>query len=139
MSDKQPKFGYNDVMRSIDEFFQQTYERIHSNPLFAEPIPIQVQDNRNEFIIEAMLPGIDKKQIRLDIYRHSIRIQILHEEVTEMNHDKEKVSQRNETVELRERVVSVPFPIQKEQVRATYRNGLLKISITNKDEAIQID
>ena len=89
MSDQQPwskklPQGYQDILKSIDHFFQQTYENIQDNPLFVMPIPVNIYEHNETFIIEAELPGVDKKQIDLDIYQQSIRIKVSQDERSEI-------------------------------------------------------
>ncbi|WP_332694646.1 Hsp20/alpha crystallin family protein [Halalkalibacter lacteus] len=144
MSDQQPwskkiPQGYQDILKSIDSFFQHTYEQIQDNPLFLAPIPINVFQEHQSLIIEAELPGTDKKQIKLDILRQSICIQVTQDERSEYKDDKQGIHERHNRTQVRQRVIPVPFLIQEQDVKATYKNGLLRISIPNNRKQIPID
>ncbi|MFC0471829.1 Hsp20/alpha crystallin family protein [Halalkalibacter kiskunsagensis] len=144
MSDHQPwskkiPQGYQDILKSIDSFFQQTYEQIQENPLFLPPIPVHVFEEQDALIIEAELPGIDKNQINLDILRQSIRIQVTQDERSEYKDDNQGIHERHNRTQVRQRVIPVPFIIQEHGVKATYKNGLLRISIPNNRKQIPID
>ena len=130
---------YHDALKSIDDFFTQTYEQIQTNPLFLPPIPIQIREEKDLWIAEAALPGIDKKQINLDIYRQSIRIQVKHTEQTEIIDQEKKVTEWHGQTQVRQRVIPVPFLINEQSVNATYKNGLLRIVIPNKRKNISIE
>lgn len=143
-SEKQPKpkkipSGYRDILRSIDDFFQQTYQHLQDHPLFDPPIPVRVIEQSDLFIIEAELPGVDKKQIQLDIYRQSVRIRVNHSEHVQVNNEKNEMIEKHDSMQIRERIIPIPFSIKEQDVKATYRNGLLKIKIPNKRQHIQID
>jgi HSP20 family molecular chaperone IbpA len=144
MSDHQPwskkiPQGYQDILKSIDSFFQHTYEQIQDNPLFHAPIPIHTFEENRAFIIEAELPGIDKKQIKLDIFQQSIRIQVSQDERSEYKDDKQGIHEHHKRTQIRQRVIPVPFLIQEQDVKATYKNGLLRISIPHNHKQIPID
>ncbi|WP_165763866.1 Hsp20/alpha crystallin family protein [Halalkalibacter urbisdiaboli] len=143
-SEKQPKpkklpTGYRDILKSIDDFFQQTYQHLQEIPLFDHPIPIRVYEQSDYLLIEAELPGVDKQQIHLDIYRQSVRIQVNHSEQVQINNEKNDIVEKRESTQVRERIIPIPFSIEKKDVKAAYRNGLLKIKIPNKRQNIQID
>ncbi|WP_100404205.1 Hsp20/alpha crystallin family protein [Bacillus solitudinis] len=131
--------GYQDILRSIDDFFQQTYQQLQEYPLFNSPIPTRVIENKDVFIIEADLPGIDKNQIQLDIYRQSVRIRVHHHEEVQVNDEKLDVVQKQASSQVRERIIPIPFAVSENDVTATYRNGLLRIKLPNNRRNIEID
>ncbi|ARK30816.1 Hsp20/alpha crystallin family protein [Halalkalibacter krulwichiae] len=144
MSDQQPwskklPQGYQDILKTIDSFFQQTYENIQDNPLFQTPIPVHVFEDKDNYIIEAELPGVEKRQISLDIYRQAIRIQVTEDERTEIIDEKTGMLERRGRTQIRQRVIPVPFNIQEQDVKALYKNGLLRITIPNKRKRIPIE
>ncbi|GAE24447.1 heat shock protein class I [Halalkalibacter wakoensis JCM 9140] len=137
-SNKLPQ-PYQNVLKSIDSFFQNTMQNIHDNPLFLAPIPTNVYETNDSFIIEAELPGVSKKQIGLDVYRHAVRIQVTQDERTEYIDDESGITERVGHRQVRQRVIPVPFFIEEHEVKATYKNGLLQIIIPNKRKQIPIE
>ncbi|MCM3760717.1 Hsp20/alpha crystallin family protein [Alkalihalobacillus oceani] len=131
--------GYHDILKSIDDFFTNTYQQLHDHPLFLAPIPVRISEDQEHWIAEAELPGIDKRQIQLDIYRQSIRIQINNEEHTEYADDTKGVTKRHSQTQIRQRTIPVPFYIDEKSVKASYKNGLLRIVIPTKRKPISID
>lgn len=136
--DKLPK-GYQDILKSIDSFFQQTYDNIQENPLFLTPIPVHVFEDERTLVIEAELPGVEKKQIALDIYRQAIRIQVTQEERSEIIDETKGFTEQRGRTQVRQRVIPVPFIIEEKNVRASYKNGLLRILIPNNRKQIPIE
>ncbi|WP_227936085.1 Hsp20/alpha crystallin family protein [Alkalihalobacillus deserti] len=144
MSDQQPwskklPKGYHGILKSIDNFFQQTYDNIQDNPLFLAPIPVNIFEDEKTFVIEAELPGVEKRQIALDIYRQAIRIQITQDERSEIIDETKGITESRGHTQVRQRVIPVPFIIEEQNVRASYKNGLLRILIPNKRKQIPID
>ncbi|KHF40471.1 Hsp20/alpha crystallin family protein [Halalkalibacter okhensis] len=144
MSNQQPwskklPQNYQDLLKTIDGFFQNTMQQINDNPLFLPPIPTSVYETKDSFIIEAELPGVSKKQINLDIYRQAVRIQVTQDERSEYIDDKSGITERVNHTQMRQRVIPVPFFIQEQEVKATYKNGLLQILIPNKRKQIPIE
>ncbi len=134
MSDQpeQQGHGYRDLLRTIDQFFQQTHSLI-------SPIPIRVIEKKDVWILEAELPGVEKEQIQLDIYRQSVRIQVSHKEQIEYKNEQKKIMQEQKHTQIRERIVPLPFLVEEKQVSATYKNGLLRLTIPNKRKKITIE
>ncbi|MCL7747405.1 Hsp20/alpha crystallin family protein [Halalkalibacter alkaliphilus] len=144
MSDQQPwskklPQNYQDILKTIDGFFQNTMQHINDNPLFLPPIPTTVFESNDSLIIEAELPGVSKSQINLDIYRQAVRIQVTQDERSEYIDDKSGITERVNQTQTRQRVIPVPFFINEQEVKATYKNGLLQIIIPNKRKQIPIE
>ncbi|MDT8860589.1 Hsp20/alpha crystallin family protein [Alkalihalobacillus sp. MEB130] len=131
--------NYQNILKTIDGFFQNTMQQLNDNPLFLAPIPTNVFETNDSFIIEAELPGVSKKQIGLDIYRQTVRIQVTQDERSEYIDDESGITERVGHTQIRQRVIPVPFVIHEQEVKATYKNGLLRIIIPNKRKQISIE
>lgn len=125
-NDEKSSFGYQDVMRSIDDFFHQTYRRFQPPPLFSQSISIRTSNHEDAFEIKAELPGVNKELIRLEALPNALAIRILSPNSSE------------HTIE-RERYVSIPFVYNESDIKATYQNGLLSITIHRKRKQITIE
>lgn len=134
MSDHSKKIGhgYRDLLKSIDHFFHQTSSFVH-------PIPIRISEEKDVWVIEAELPGIEKEQLRLDIYQQAIRIQVNQSEQLEYKDDKEGLIEQQKQSYTRQRIVPLPFLVNEKHVRATYKNGLLQIIIPIHQKPITIE
>ncbi len=124
-----------DVLRSIDSFFQDAFRNFQ----FGGGFPIHQYETKNHYIIEAELPGVKKEQINLDVYNNFIKISIKNSEVIEETDDIHKQFRSFRSYQKAERVISLPFYISQRDVQASYRNGLLKITIINKKRSIEIE
>lgn len=125
-SDSKNSRGYQDVMRSIDDFFHQTYRRFQAPPLFAQSIAVRTQESLEAFIIFAELPGVDKQLIHLEALPHALAIRVMSSESSEQSVEKE-------------RLVSIPFVYGEKDIKANYKDGLLRITIHRHRQSISID
>lgn len=129
---EQPIF---DFLKSIDGFFQDAFRNFH----FVGGFPVQQYETKNLYIIEAQLPGVKKEQINLDIYHNHIKISVQRSEVIEEKNDLQQSYRNTKSYQKAERVILVPFYISESDVKASYRDGLLKITLPNKKRSIEIE
>ena len=120
-------------LQSIDELFQKSI-RLHS------PFSVETSETETEYEIYAELPGINKEQIGIDILDRSITITVQsHEDVTEED-DKHKTFKRQQTFQRLSRTIPFPFPINEKLVKASYKDGLLQITVPKqKGKTIYLD
>lgn len=130
---------YGDFLKSIDHFFVDAFKNLHQFGLFAPTIPIQTYETDQEFIIEAELAGINKEQIRLDVFQNHIRIRVKHEEIIETNDENNQIVHKKSTFSARERIVPLPYPVVEKNVKAKFHNGLLQIRIPIRSNSIEIE
>lgn len=123
------------VLKSIDSFFQGAFSNFH----FGGGFPVHQYETNTHYIIEAELPGIKKEQISLDIYSNQIKISVKNLEVIEEKDDFHNSIIRSRSFQKAERLVMVPFNISEHEVKASYRDGLLKIKFPNKKQTINIE
>ncbi|WP_159439911.1 Hsp20/alpha crystallin family protein [Bacillus sinesaloumensis] len=78
---------------------------------------IDLFETQNEYIIEAELSGYQPEQIQLNVENDTFRIKLT-----------DCVKPPNDTV-LTERVVTLPFELEKKKIEALFRNEILEIYI----------
>jgi HSP20 family protein len=124
-----------DLLKSIDGFFQNAFRNFQ----FVGGFPIHQYETKNHYIIEAQLPGVRKEQIHLDIYSNHIKISVEHSEVIEEKDDIHQVFKSTNSFQKAERFIMLPFHITEKDVKASYRDGILKIIVPNKKRTIEIE
>ena len=124
-----PVKGFLDT---IDDFFRQ--------PMFPQAtFPISVRDLGDKHVVTAELPGIRKEQIGIDILANQLSISVKQLDIFTQEDEKNKTYHHRESVQQSSRTLSFPHPIDEKRVKASYRNGLLEISIPKvKGKAIDI-
>jgi len=110
-------------LESIDDFFKQ--------PLFPQPsFQVRVRNLRNKHIVTAELPGIRKEQISIDIIGDTLSISVKQQDIYIEEDDRNKVFRRSESFQSSSRTITFPHPIDENRTKASYKNGLLEISIS---------
>lgn len=123
-----------DFLRSIDDFFHNSFRDFQ----FMGGFPVHQYETKSHYIIEAKLPGVKKEQIHLDIYSNQIKISVENSEVVEDKDDKHNLYQRSRSYHKAERIIMLPFFITERDIKASYRDGILKIIVPNKKKTIEI-
>ncbi|OIJ18726.1 hypothetical protein BKP45_15690 [Anaerobacillus alkalidiazotrophicus] len=126
---------FADFLKSIDNFFNEAFRNFQ----FVSGFPIKQYETNKHFIIEAELPGIKKEQIKLDIYRNQIKISVQNSEIIEETNDIQQTYRTSQSIQVAERVVLLPYNISEGEIKASYRDGLLKIILPNKRRTIEIE
>ncbi|WNF35632.1 Hsp20/alpha crystallin family protein [Bacillaceae bacterium IKA-2] len=124
-----------DFLRSIDGFFKDSFRNFQ----FISGFPIYQYETKSHYIIEAQLPGVKKEQIHLDIYSNHIKISVEDSKIVEEKDDIHHLYQSSRSYQKAERLIMLPFSINEHDIKASYREGILKISIPNKKKTIKID
>lgn len=138
MSDHTPKDNRNpNFMNSIDHFFQHTFKQL-PNQFWPQSIPIHVDEQRQQFVITADLPGVQKEQIELLTRYQSLIIRVdQHHEQTTIDENTTAVSKQQNSSR-RERRIPVPFSFGDDDIHAQFENGQLKVTISDKRKTIPI-
>ncbi|HZP36145.1 MAG TPA: Hsp20/alpha crystallin family protein [Methylomirabilota bacterium] len=130
-----------DVFRDVTDI-QTQMNRLFDN-FFGQPassgMPDQVRapvadmyETRNEVVVTAELPGLDEKDIHLSITGDLLTIQ----------GERQWTGEGQETSYYRrerwfgkfQRSFTLPMPVQANQVKATYRDGVLTVTLPKADE-----
>ncbi|WP_251635183.1 Hsp20/alpha crystallin family protein [Neobacillus niacini] len=109
------------VLQSIDEFF--------SSPFPGGAFPIQVRESEDKYIITAELPGVKKEQIRLNILPNQLTISIENNESETTEGLNNHFFQKRISHERLSRTIPLPVVINEKMVKASYRDGLLTITV----------
>jgi HSP20 family protein len=92
-----------------------------------------VSETEKEFIVKAEVPGMDKTDIDVNLSDGMLTIK------GEKKHEKESESESYRCVERRygtfSRTLRVPFEVEADKVDATYKDGVLKITLPKSEAA----
>ncbi|MCB8999625.1 MAG: Hsp20/alpha crystallin family protein [Bacteroidales bacterium] len=121
-----PVLGFNDLMRDFpfNDFFAPA--------LYQSKPRANMIENKDSFRLEMEIPGIDKNLVKIDLTKDLITVSYNNEEV-----------QSSENYTLREfnwisfeRSFNLPESVNKEKIKASYRDGLLLIDMPKKEDSI---
>ena len=93
---------------------------------------VDIYDNDENFVITAELPGIDKKDIAIDVKDGVLTLKGIRSSDNEVK--KEKYYRRERTFGKFERTFRLPLDIDPEKISANYKDGVLKIDIPKPEE-----
>lgn len=136
---RKPEYPFGELMERMDAFFNESIRNFDS--LWSQKrFKVVVDETETEMIVEAALPGYRKDQIELEIVGRHLRI-AAHDTLSfEEKNDENNYYKKEQSYRKAERIVTLPFPISKRDTKASFQNGLLKVTIPkNNDSRTFID
>lgn len=125
------------LIRSMNEFFTQqpvkrlldTIDEVFDKPFPFSTIPIDMYETDTDLVISADLPGVKKEQIDIEYAEKYITISVNHSEKIEETNEKKHYYMKKHSYNKSSRTVSLPYPISNKNIKASYKDGVLKIRI----------
>lgn len=109
---------------NIERFFDDEWIKSIEDETFKTP-KIDLYETEKEITAEIEIPGVDPKNIDVEVGNSSLKIEAKKEEKKQ---EKEKGYFRKEiSTGYYKRIVALPDEVAKEKVEATYNDGILKI------------
>ena len=131
--------AFHDLMSdSFDIDFDNFFNRFHSRPLFfpqAVSTSCDIEDTGKEIIVKVDLPGIMKKDIKLNISENSIEISAKHKEENKKNNKNYLKKERTEISYYR--VLPLPVKVLSRKAKAKLADGILSITLPKMNPKIQ--
>jgi len=124
--------------------FDRLFEDFEVPSLFSEEMrftpAFDVSETENELIVKGEVPGMDQKDIDINLSDGLLTI------MGEKKHEKEDKNENYHCVERHygkfSRTMRVPFEVEADKVDATYKDGVLKVTLpkceTAKPKKIEI-
>jgi HSP20 family protein len=132
-----PFNGLDRIQSQINEFFDEALGRPRTYPISAAAStwypPVDILESRDAYLIRAELPGMKKEDINLEFSDGAVTLsgERKYEEPAAgvEYHRAERVTGKFL------RSFSVPQTIRQDEMKATYRDGILEIHIPKAEEA----
>ena len=122
-----------EVNRLFDSFFGPRWMGADGTALFAPAVDIE--ETPESFVLHADLPGMDQKDVKVSLTGDTVTIR---GERKPESRKGDGSLQRNERVYgAFERSFTLGAPVDKDRVKATYRDGVLEIVVPKAEEARQ--
>ncbi|NCB41154.1 MAG: Hsp20/alpha crystallin family protein [Clostridia bacterium] len=122
--------GFGDFQNMLDDFFADAWPARRS--LTADTFKIDVQDNENEYMIEAEMPGIQKSDIKLSLDDGKLNISVIKEESKE-EEDKNYIHRERRSCSMSRNIFLADSDA--EGIKAKLEDGILRVSVPKKTQA----
>lgn len=136
---KEPMFVslQHEMNRLFDEFRQNLGFSTHpwTEALTEYATKVDVKDNDNRVVVTMEIPGVDMKDIELSMRGDGL---VVKGEKKEEKEEKEKGYYRIErTYGSFYRMIPIPCEVDRDNVEATYKDGVLKVTLPKTKETLQ--
>lgn len=122
----------DEMNRLLEDFFGETAEERAPAEMMRIPT-IDIIDSENDIKVRAEMPGIDKENIKIEASGDAVLLQAqmkqAHEEKTDT------YLRRERRLGSFQRVIPMPVEVKPNEVKATYHDGILEISLPKSDQA----
>ena len=118
----------------LERWFEQEWPEIFELEFFRFPrirMPrMDIYETKDKVVVEAELPGVDPKNIDIEIKDNMLKLEARAKEVKE---EKGKGYYKRETgARYFKRIVPLPGEVEEAKAEAEYENGILRIEIPKK-------
>ena len=121
--------GFEDFYNVLDDYFSNDWP--FKRTLTHDTFKVDVEDNGNEYLIEAEVPGIDKKDINVELNDGKLMISITRDENSESKkknfiHRERRYSYMSRSIYLED--------AKQDGIKAKLENGLLKVVVPKEEK-----
>ena len=95
---------------------------------------VNIKESNDAFTVEVAAPGFDKSDFKLELNHDLLTISSEKQMENETKED-EQFTRREFSYQSFTRTFTLPNTVEEDKIKATYDNGILKISIPKKEEA----
>jgi len=121
---------FEEIERIARETFDTWNPKIHSNGLTTG---LDIYEEKGNLVVKAEFPGIGKKDIDIGIEDDMLTIKA--EKKPDEVSEEAKYYTCERSYGQYSRSVTLPFPVDTENVSASFKNGLLEIKLPRAEEA----
>lgn len=126
--------GFEDFYNMLDDFFSDNWSSRRN--LERDTFKINVQQNDNEYLIEAELPGVSKDEINVDLNDGRLNISVEREE--KINEEKKNYIHRESKFSSMSRSIYLDDADSK-GIKAKLDNGVLSITVPRQEKAVKVE
>ena len=109
-----------------DRFAQSTAWNVGSQPKYARPIPIDVEETDNEMVVKALVPGIEPNQLHVSIFDSVLTIR--GDSHTNETQSDKRILLKEHRLGSFERKLRLPDTLDFEKAYTEYQYGTLAIA-----------
>lgn len=124
----------NTLPSLVDEFLgDDLFSRLFNENENVTVPSVNVKEGKEEYTIDVAAPGLDRKDFKIDLNNNVLEISS-EKEVKEKSDD-DKIMRREFRYSSFKRSFTLPDTANTDKIKASYKDGILSISIPKKEEA----
>ena len=118
----------------VDAFFGDDFlSNFFDNSNVGTVPAVNIIESKDEFAIEVAAPGLEKKDFNIDFHNNLLSISCQKEHKSEQKD--EKIMRREFSYTAFKRSFTLPEGADSDKIKASYKEGILTVSIPKKEEA----
>ena len=124
----------SDLRDEIDRLFESPLGETRTSQLLSGWTPaLDVYEEKDHFIVKAELPGMKKEDIEVSF--HDGGLSISGERKSETKHEDAEVYRAERFFGRFQRTVALPTPVAVDKAKASYKDGVLTVTLPKTEEA----
>lgn len=124
---------FDELERFIDQMSREFGTEFRGG-VGGKDVAVDVEERDEEFVVTADMPGYDSDDIEVELVEDTLRVSATREETTEEDAEEDggRYVRRERRRESVSRSVSLPGPVDEDEVTAAYRNGVLTVTLSKR-------
>lgn len=132
-----PRNDFWGMHRRLNRMFDDllvpaTHRESNAHPLLSGVPAVDIVENENSIVIQAEMPGVDKKDIEIDVKDGVLTLK--GERKADSETKEENYYRRERVYGSFQRVFTLPSEVNHEAIKADYKDGVLKIDIPKPEK-----
>ena len=126
-------FGLNNRFGSVfDNFFYPSPSHEARDTRWAWNPVVDIYEDEGNYVITAEIPGVDKKDIGIDVKDRTLTLKGERSAEDELNED--RYYRRERSHGTFERIFTLPAHVDSDKIDASFKDGVLRIEIPKPEE-----
>lgn len=119
----------------FEDFFKPDF--LGGTEVFKSQVPaVNIKENDNDFVVELAAPGLKKEDFNIEVDKNILTISSEQKSENTIEENDGKYTRREFSFQSFKRSFTLPEIIDDNQIKANYENGVLKVELPKKEEAL---
>jgi HSP20 family protein len=126
------------VLREFSDFFDGFFDTPAFQRVLVPKSPrVNIQEKQNEFLLEMMAPGLNKSDFKINLDKNMLTISYEQKKSSEEKDKEGKIIRKEFEQSSFSRSFSLDDKIDTAGIKAVYENGVLKLTLPKKVNAVE--
>lgn len=128
-----PWAGFTRMQKHMNRVFDSYFDNVDDSLITSWKPRVEVKEFPEQFVLAAELPGIEKKDIKIEIQNDVLSIS--GERQSDIEQEKQSYHIRERSYGKFKRSFELPTQVVADKIEAEFSNGVLSLSIPKAEEA----